>query len=394
MPAGVVSAVQELHEAACTSNALFDFTEMINLAVQFLEGDARRGRRRAGIVQEHIRDDIRYVVVDEYQDVNPLQERLVAGPDAVRREPVRRRRRRPDDLPVARQPGLQHRHLRGPLRRRPAGHPRRQLPIERGLVEVGRSVAERIPAANGCRRRWSRRPPDVASAATCSRASSATSAKRRPGSATASRRCAGWRSGTRPRSEPRGLSWSDFAVLFRSVAKDSGPLVAELRRRDIPFVVKGLNRLFDSPEIQAVVGVFRFMAGLDCGSRPASAVGRRESCSRPMPTGLRRMAVLDEGRDFDRGERWGVYNIQRLYLDFLEALDLREETLPGEPVRRELVFYQLGKFSQAISDFEQIYFNTDAAGRSTRRSPSGSSTRRPATTRTPTPTSATRRPTP
>ena len=60
----------------------------------------------------------------------------------------------------------------------------------------------------------------------------------------------------------RGLSWSDFAVLFRSVAKDADPLVAEMRRRDIPYVVKGLNRLFDSPEITAVVGVFRYMAGL------------------------------------------------------------------------------------------------------------------------------------
>ena len=60
-------------------------------------------------------------------------------------------------------------------------------------------------------------------------------------------------------SDPRGLSWSDFAVLFRSVAKDAGPLVAELRKRDIPYVVKGLNRLFDSPEIQAVVGIFRYM---------------------------------------------------------------------------------------------------------------------------------------
>ena len=43
--------------------------------------------------------------------------------------------------------------------------------------------------------------------------------------------------------------------------------------------------------------------------------------------------MLDEGRDFDRGERWGVYNIQRLYLEFLEALDVREETVPGDPVR-------------------------------------------------------------
>ena len=73
------------------------------------------------------------------------------------------------------------------------------------------------------------------------------------------------------------------------------------------------------------------------------------------------MRVLDEGRDFDRGERWGVYNIQRLYLEFLEALKLREDTVPGDPARAELVFYQLGKFSQAISDFEAIYFNTDPA---------------------------------
>ena len=62
-----------------------------------------------------------------------------------------------------------------------------------------------------------------------------------------------------PASQPRGLSWSDCAILFRSVARDSEPVVAELRRRGIPFIVKGLNRLFDSPEIQAVVGIFRFM---------------------------------------------------------------------------------------------------------------------------------------
>ena len=101
------------------------------------------------------------------------------------------------------------------------------------------------------------------------------------------------------------------------------------------------------------------------------------------------LRVLETGRDFDRGERWGVYNIQRLYLEFLEALDLREETVPGDPVRGELVFYQLGKFSQAISDFEQIYFNTapQAEVRGVRQA--GSTTRRPTTTPSLTPTSAT-----
>ncbi|MEW3744807.1 hypothetical protein QOZ75_29465, partial [Pseudomonas aeruginosa] len=73
------------------------------------------------------------------------------------------------------------------------------------------------------------------------------------------------------------------------------------------------------------------------------------------------IGVLDQGRNFDQGARWGTYNIQRLYLDFLAALELREETVPGRHERGELVFYQLGKFSQAISDFEQIHFASNPA---------------------------------
>jgi DNA helicase II / ATP-dependent DNA helicase PcrA len=46
-------------------NAFFDFTEMINLAVQLLEGDANEDAA-AALVQRHIGDDVQYVVVDEY----------------------------------------------------------------------------------------------------------------------------------------------------------------------------------------------------------------------------------------------------------------------------------------------------------------------------------------
>lgn len=71
------------------------------------------------------------------------------------------------------------------------------------------------------------------------------------------------------------------------------------------------------------------------------------------------MKALEAGRDFAAHKRHSVYNLQRLYLDFLEALELREDALPGEPSRGELVFYQLGKFSQVISDYEQIHFTTE-----------------------------------
>jgi len=161
-----------------------------------------------------------------------------------------------------------------------------------------------------------------------------------------------------PDSERRGLSWSDCAVLFRSVSQDSGPLVEELHQRGIPFVVKGLNRLFDSPEIQAVVGMFRFVVGeLD-----AVLLKALWEDARLLPADAdwdAALRVLQVGRDFGAGKRHSVYNIQRLYLDFLEALDMREDNLPGDATRGELVFYQLGKFSQVISDYEQIYFTTE-----------------------------------
>jgi DNA helicase-2/ATP-dependent DNA helicase PcrA len=76
----------------------------------------------------------------------------------------------------------------------------------------------------------------------------------------------------------------------------------------------------------------------------------------------RGIAVLDEARDFSKGERWGSYNIQRTFLSFLESIDFREEIVPAGPggaSRGELVLYNLGKFSQLISDFEQINFQSD-----------------------------------
>jgi len=104
-----------------------------------------------------------------------------------------------------------------------------------------------------------------------------------------------------PSSEHRGLSWSDFAVLFRSVSKDAGPLVAELKRRTIPYVIKGLTRLFDAPEIQACVTAFQYVPGNAQADEVAAAwlaadIGLTED---DVSRGL---DVLDRAKDW-RGHR-------------------------------------------------------------------------------------------
>jgi DNA helicase-2/ATP-dependent DNA helicase PcrA len=358
VPDGVKSSIRD-YMKLIYKKAYFDYTEIINLAVQFLEGHDDDDENAAR-VRSHIRDDIRYVVVDEYQDVNPLQERLVRG---LTQFGANLCVVGDDDQTIYQWRGSEVSNI-VTFADRYAGVRRVTLAenfrSSEGVVEVARSIAERIPAGSRLpkvmlragHQTWERgdliardfADDDAEAVWICDRIET----------------MCGLAFQDAADSEARGLSWSDFAVLFRSVARDADPLVAELRRREIPYVVKGLNRLFDSPEITAVVGVFRYMAGLV--EPPDLRVLWQDANLLPgNGDWSAALAVLEDGRDFDRGERWGVYNIQRLYLEFLEALGVREDTVPGDPVRRELVFYQLGKFSQAISDFEAIYFNTDPA---------------------------------
>ncbi|MBB6174860.1 DNA helicase-2/ATP-dependent DNA helicase PcrA [Nocardiopsis mwathae] len=354
VPDGVRQSFQS-YAKLLYEHASFDFTEMINLAVQFLEVDPDDDED-AAVVHSHIR----YVVVDEYQDVNPLQERLIKG---LVRYGANLCVVGDDDQTIYQWRGSQVSNIvtfadrYDGVRRVTLADNFRSSP---GIVELGRSIAERIPAGSRLPKRmvsanaqeWERGDllalafDDAEQKAVwiCDRIEEMRGVPFRD----------------TPDAVPRGLSWSDCSVLFRSVAKDADPLVAGLKRRGIPYVVKGLNRLFDSVEIQAVVGIFRFMV------REISADELRELWRDAdlLPDGHNWSAALDvleQGRDFEQGVRFGVYNIQRVYLDFLERLNLREETVPGQRGRGELVFYQLGKFSQVISDFEQIYFNTSPA---------------------------------
>jgi DNA helicase-2/ATP-dependent DNA helicase PcrA len=257
VPSGVVESFDK-YMTLLDDHALFDYTQMINLAVHYLEGDPYEDDDYVR-VQEHIKNDIKYVVVDEYQDVNPLQERLVRG---LVRFGANLCVVGDDDQTIYQWRGSQVTNIVA-FAKRYAGV--RQVTLDdnfrssRGVVEVGRSVADRIAADHRLAKsmvaaghqQWQRGDllaltfddPDGEANWIADRVEELR----------------GVAFNDDPDAEPRGLSWSDCAVLFRSVARDSGPVVAEFRRRGIPFIVKGLNRLFDSPEILAVVGIFRFM---------------------------------------------------------------------------------------------------------------------------------------
>ena len=79
-----------------------DFEDLILLVARLLEKTAEGDR---------IRRRYDYVLVDEFQDTNSIAVPLPARPGARPQEPLRRRRRRPEHLPLARRRRAQHPRL-------------------------------------------------------------------------------------------------------------------------------------------------------------------------------------------------------------------------------------------------------------------------------------------
>jgi DNA helicase II / ATP-dependent DNA helicase PcrA len=313
----------------------------------------------AGPLVRHVRDDIRYVVVDEYQDTNPIQEKLI---EQLCRFGANLCVVGDDDQTIYQWRGSAVANILSFVERKPGV---RSVTLDdnfrstKGIVALGRAVAEQNDPDRP------RKNMVAAGYQVYERgdmlALSFDSAQEEAGwICDRIEELRGVAFHDRPDSEPRGLSWSDCAVLFRSVSKDAGPLVEELKQRDIPYMIKGLTRLFDAPEIQACVACFQYILQEGTAEDVTSAwlatgLGlTREDLGRGLP-------VLEEARIWRPGESWGTYNIQRTYLRFLEVLGLREENVPSKDgtTRGELAFYNLGKFSQAISDFEQINFQSE-----------------------------------
>lgn len=157
----------------------------------------------------------------------------------------------------------------------------------------------------------------------------------------------------------RGISWSDMAILLRSVRSNGEPITRALDDARIPYVVVGMNNLFGSPEAEATRQLFYFMAG-----RPTVNVTSLEALWLNAGLGItptdvqRAIASASDARgSFDNPtERFGFYSIQRTFQTFLQEIGILEENVPNG--RGEIVFYNLGKFSQLISDFETIHYHS------------------------------------
>jgi DNA helicase-2/ATP-dependent DNA helicase PcrA len=337
----------EAYRELLDNTRYFDYSAILEAAVDALTNEKE--------IRKRLSERIRHVIVDEYQDVNPIQEAIVWSLHELGAHVCVVG---DDDQTVYQWRGSDVQNILTFQDRYPKVT---QLRLEenfrssQGIVETARTFieqnTERLPkkmqptAAQsdelGDIVALSFRTPDAEAAHIAQSIQSLRGIAIKDG------------------DKQRGISWSDMAILLRSVRANGQPITSALDAAHIPYVIVGMNNLFGTAEAEAARQLFYFMA-----SRPTIDAAGLEAIWLDAGLGLSKkelrkaIATAQTNRDSleNPTERFGFYSIQRTFQKFLEEAGIREERVPNG--RGEIVFYNLGKFSQLISDYETIHYHS------------------------------------
>jgi DNA helicase-2/ATP-dependent DNA helicase PcrA len=329
-----------------------DYTGIMHEAVHELETNS--------VLQAQLAGAIRHVVVDEYQDVNPLQERLIrrlfelGAKLCVVGD---------DDQTIYQWRGSEVANILKFARHYPDVELIRlneNFRSSHAVVDSARETVERNPERLDKRMESTAAQPftygDVLAltfdGVNDEAAWIAAKIAKLHGTEYVDRRG----------QPPRGLAFNDCAILLRSVRADAAPITAALEKAGIPYVVTGMNRLFETPEVAAMAAVFAYLADPEQDQTEVAAALQIAALGLSPAQLAQGLSLLAQRKQLIAPNNFDVQiHLQRLYLDLLEALQLREDAIPTANGRTgEIVFYNLGKFSQVITDYEQIHYKSAA----------------------------------
>lgn len=162
------------------------------------------------------------------------------------------------------------------------------------------------------------------------------------------------------KGKTRGLDYSDFCILLRKWKKAEN-IIRTLEANNIPFIVGGVHELFARPEVRASIQLFNYLSELTdksviidswCSLSDKITAEKVE----------RGFAYLDKMKPH-RVKYYGDFVLQEIFQTFLEMSQITEEIFVDDGTgtrvgnkNEEVIFYNLGMFSQVINDFETIHF--------------------------------------
>ena len=149
-----------------------------------------------------------------------------------------------------------------------------------------------------------------------------------------------------------GVKYSEMAVLLRK--KKFGEYFSEtFDKYGIPYIVEGVNALFSTAECQASRGIFRYLNG-EISMTDLFNLWKEVNYELDLKDLSDALTYLS-GIDVKKMKYYGEFVLQEIYHNFLRLIYITEQE---ENAITEVILYNLGKFSQVINDFESINFAT------------------------------------
>ena len=146
-----------------------------------------------------------------------------------------------------------------------------------------------------------------------------------------------------------GIPYSEIAILLRK--RKIGSDIAEvLEEHNIPFIIEGMNELMYTTECKAAKGIFDYLNG-EINSTELFKLWLAIDYpfnKKELADALQTLMTID----VSKMNYYPDLNLQQIYHNFLKEAALIED---GKP-ETEIILYNLGKFSQVIGDYEVINF--------------------------------------
>jgi DNA helicase-2/ATP-dependent DNA helicase PcrA len=157
---------------------------------------------------------------------------------------------------------------------------------------------------------------------------------------------------TLPNNSNKRISYDDFAILFRSVKNSSGAVIDELRKQGIPFRVRGgISDLFECREVDFVAKCFAYLSDLEYRNQRHSLEGLFKAFQdlvprkdlqdsfKPQIVALKNKLVVSARTD-----------LQRTYHKILAIIGVQKGTYADS------VLMLFGQLSQLVKEFEDISY--------------------------------------
>lgn len=153
----------------------------------------------------------------------------------------------------------------------------------------------------------------------------------------------------------RGLAYSDIALLFRSVKYGAQPYLDALDKAGIPYAVTNIGGLFEADEVDIIFSIFAYLGDFEKIWDGQSGTGFVPD-EDLIYSSAKSIFPLSDKKIFEKQLQElkesisGHISLQGIYGEILAILGVYRDDIHDN--ENEVALYNLGRLSQAISDYE------------------------------------------